>query len=120
MGQVIGFQITAKDESLLNDFYSSVFGWGQEPGPHEHVTNLVTGQPNVNGSIIGRGDHIPDYVSLIISVKDLKRSLDVIQANGGEVVRPPFTLPNGEVLAIAQDPEGHVLTLIESESRSGT
>jgi predicted enzyme related to lactoylglutathione lyase len=115
MDRVIGFQVTAKDESVLTGFYRGVFGWGQEPGPHEHVTNLVTGQPGMEGSIIGRGDHIPDYVSLIISVKDLTVSIDAIRANGGGVVRPPFTLPNGETLAIAQDPEGHILTLIESK-----
>ena len=111
MDQVVGFQITAKDEQKLSGFYASVFRWGQEPGPHEHVIDLQTGQPGVNGSVIGRGEHIPDYVSLVISVQDLPGTLEKIQASGGAIVRPPFTLPNGETLAIAEDPEGHILTL---------
>ena len=111
MDSVIGFQITAADEDRITDFYTGVFDWGKSPGPHEHVTQLDTGQDNVDGSVIGRGEHIPDYVSLVIAVADLEASLARVVEHGGTVVRPPFTLPNGDTLAIAEDPEGHILTL---------
>ncbi len=112
MNQVVGFQITAKDESLLNGFYASAFGWEGRPGPHEHVTDVDTGNSTLDGSIIGRGEYIPDYVSLIIASDDLEGTLHRITEAGGGMIRPPFTLENGDRLAIAEDPEGHVLTLI--------
>ena len=111
MGQVVGFQITANDENALSDFYASVFGWGKTPGPHEHVVDLAAGLSGGSGSVIGRGEHLPAYVSLVLAVEDLNATLEAVQAHGGTVVRQPFTLPNGDTLAIAEDPEGYVVTL---------
>ena len=112
MNKVVGFQITARDEELLNNFYSDSFGWRLSPGPHEHVTNLDTGNPTLEGSMIGRGEHIPDYVSLFIETDNLDDTINKAVENGGQLIRPAFSPGNGDTLAIIADPEGHVITLI--------
>jgi hypothetical protein len=112
MNKVIGFQITAMDEGKLLDFYANSFGWKLSPGPHEHVTNLETGNPDLDGSIIGRGDFIPDYVSLFIESDDIEATIETCCENGATLVRPRFDLDNGDQLAIIEDPEGHVITLL--------
>jgi len=112
MNKVVGFHITAKDEEGMNGFYAKAFGWKASPGPHEHVTHQETGNPTLEGSILGRGEYIPDYVSLMIESDDLEGTLERVVEEGGAVHRPPFQLENGDRLAIAADPEGHVITLI--------
>lgn len=118
MHKVIGFQITAQDESKINSFYKETFGWVPSKGPHEHVTNYDTGNNTLEGSVIGRGDHIPDYVSLFIESDDLEESIHIAKSNGATLIRPPFTLPNGSSLAIIADPEGHVITLKKTEQET--
>ena len=116
MNRVVGFQITASDESKINEFYSLTFGWKQSPGPHEHVTNHDTGNDTGNdtleGSVIGRGEFIPDYVSLFIESSDLPKTIESCIQNCGQLIRPQFELSNGDKLAIIADPEGDVITLI--------
>ena len=112
MNKVLGFQITAQDEERMNQFYANAFGWKLKPGPHEHVTDLETGNESLEGSIIGRGEYLPDYVSLFIETDEIEVTLEKTIENGAKLIRPPFTLDNGDTLAIIEDPEGHVLTLI--------
>ena len=112
MNKVVGFQITASDEARMTAFYADAFGWELSPGPHEHVTDVDTGNDTLGGSIIGRGEYIPDYVSLYIESDDLEATIAGAVQHGAQLVRPPFELPNGDRLAIIADPEGHVLTLI--------
>ena len=113
MNKVIGFQITAKNKDLLNNFYANSFGWGLSPGSHEHVTNLNSGNRNLDGSILWRGEYIPDYVSLFIESDDLEATISTVVKNGGTLIRPIFHQANGDHLAVVADPEGHVLTLIK-------
>ena len=112
MNRIVGFQITAKNFDALNQFYKASFGWEIAPGPHENVSSINTGNTELEGSIIGRGDFIPDYVSLFIETDDLECLINDCQKNGGTVIRPPFQLENGDQLAIIEDPEGHIITLI--------
>ena len=113
---VMGFQITASNPERLTNFYKQAFSWRFDPGPHTNVfdTDANGGTP---GSIIGRGDHIPDYVSVFIQSDDVDVSLAAVEAAGGETLRPPFVLSNGDRLAIVADPEGHVLTLVQPKAR---
>ena len=112
---VVGFQITAANLANTQRFYEQAFGWSFEPGPHDNVMD-TDAHGQTPGSIIGRGDIIPDYVSLFIASEDLDASIQSCVEAGGELIRPTFALPNGDQLAIVADPEGHVLTLIK---RSG-
>jgi predicted enzyme related to lactoylglutathione lyase len=116
MNPVIGFQITAQDFAGLNEFYAQSFGWDITPGPHENVTAIAAGPADAGdfeGSTIARGEHIPDYVSLCIGTHDIEATVARTLAHGATLIRPPFELPQGDVLAIVSDPEGHVLTLVQ-------
>ena len=83
VNKVIGFQITASDESKINEFYSNAFGWRLSKGPHTHVTNLDTGNETLEGSVIGRGKYIPDYVSLFVETSNINETLKKCISNGG-------------------------------------
>ena len=116
MHQVIGFHIAAADEEKLNTFYKEALGWQVSPGPHEHVYILDTNTPGIEGSTIGRGDKIPDYVSLCVSTDDVDASIEQCVKCGGSIVRPKFTLPNGDDLGIITDPEGHLITFVKKSN----
>jgi predicted enzyme related to lactoylglutathione lyase len=112
VNSVVGFEVTANDVKKMKTFYGQVFGWKYSKGLQKGVHKIGFGNKNMFGSILERGEFIPDYVSLYIEVADLKKSISKIQNSGGEVIRPPFK-PDGKTeLAIVADPEGHVLTLI--------
>ena len=111
--KVVGFQITASNESKINDFYAKSFGWELSAGPHEHVTNVDTGNHTLEGSVLGRGDYIPDYVSLFVESSDITKTIEDCVKNGAQLIRPQFELENNDKLAIIADPEGHVITLID-------
>ena len=113
MNKVVGFQITAQNMDLLNRFYTSTFGWHNSPGSHEHVTKMDSGNKRLKVSILGRGEYIPDYVSLFLECDDLEATISSVIKNGGTLIRPIFHLANGDHLAVVADPEGHVLTLIK-------
>ncbi len=110
MNKVIGFHITAKDASLLESFYREVFNWADELDDH----HLYSDQNRITGSIMPRGDYIPDYVSLIIEAEDIDSVVQRCCANGGKVARPKFIPKNDPSIevAIVEDPEGHIITLM--------
>ena len=118
MNKVIGFHITAQNESLLQEFYSKAFGWQGSPGPPDHVTDFETGNPTLEGSLIGRGDHIPDYVGLLIESTNLEETIKRALEQEATLIRPPFQLDQGDRLAILEDPEGHLLTLLDRSGRN--
>jgi predicted enzyme related to lactoylglutathione lyase len=110
MNKVIGFHITAKNASPLEAFYREVFGWRAKKGDH----HIYAGKDEIKGSIMPRGEYIPDFVSLIIEAEDIDAVVERCCANGGTVARPKF-VPGNEAsieVAIIEDPEGHVITLM--------
>ena len=71
------------------------------------------------GSILQRGEFIPEYLSLYIEVEDLDKTISRIQKLGGELIRPPFKPDSKTELAIVSDPEGHVITLKKARTKTG-
>jgi len=51
-------------------------------------------------------------VQLFIEVSDIQETIGRVTANGGTVLIPPQTLPQGEQIAIMRDPMGISFGLI--------
>jgi uncharacterized protein len=68
---------------------------------------------------IGGASHggYPDGVIFYVCVDDLRATLNDIERLGGSIVTPPAqAAENGVRVALARDPEGHLVGLVESGS----
>lgn len=109
---VINFEIASKDVKKSKAFYSKVFGWKFDKGPHKgvHITDTGT-KKGIKGFLLERGEYIPDYVSLYVEVEDIEKAISKIEKAGGSILRPKFSPDGKSELCIISDPEGHVFTL---------
>lgn len=110
---IVFFEITCRDAAPLAPFYRSVFGWSVEPHESGEYHTVSTG-----GSVDGMITQIPDEMratlTVFVQTSDLDATLASVEAAGGALLFPPMTLPNGERIAMINDPVGTTLGLIEA------
>ena len=54
------------------------------------------------------------HVTFYVSVDDLDATIDRVQALGGTILMPKYSPAPGVALALAADPEGHVVGLTQA------
>ena len=99
------FDIAGNDATLLGQFYRTVFGWHlDEKGPGYTLVETPDGCPN--GAIV---ESEAAGLVLGITVANLEKTLESVQASGGEIVMP--ITDNGWVKkAQFKDVAGNLLT----------
>jgi predicted enzyme related to lactoylglutathione lyase len=110
-GQLCYLQIPALDVIKSAEFYEKIFGWHIErPHPSFEAPGLI-GQwvsdrpPSSKGGLLAW-----------ISVDRIDDTLELVLANGGEIVEPP--VPDGpRWLATIRDPGGNVLGIAQHGPR---
>jgi predicted enzyme related to lactoylglutathione lyase len=106
-GQVSYLQVPAIDVMRSAAFYERIFGWHIErPYPSFEAPGLI-------GQWVSDRPAAPDAGLLAwIQVDRIDDTLDLVRANGGEVLKPPS--PDGPVrwLATIRDPGGNVLGIV--------
>jgi predicted enzyme related to lactoylglutathione lyase len=126
MGQpVVHFEVVGKDIEGLKSFYSEVAGWSyDEPPAQEGVPPyaLVPRDGNTNPDGVGIGGGIgvgPEgydgHVTFYIEVPDVGASLDQAEKLGGTKVMGPESMGEGLVIGLFNDPEGHLVGLVQSQ-----
>jgi predicted enzyme related to lactoylglutathione lyase len=100
--------IPVRDLQKAYKFYNAVLGWEvakQFPtmwilnGPGETSLSLETGWEPSGGS----------GIQFFFKVEDPQACLKKVEANGGEVIEKPMTIPDYGTYAIAEDPDGNRL-----------
>ncbi|MEV0111149.1 VOC family protein [Nocardia sp. NPDC050799] len=87
------------------EFYEGVFSIARLFVDGDRYAALRAG--NVKLALAGESEQIADVPSASFKVADVRRTLDLVIASGGEVVRGPEDGPH-EVRAAARDPWGNV------------
>ncbi len=104
---VTRFQIISKTPDETAAFYSKLFGWkisaDNALGYREINTNSAEG---IQGGIWPAPPQAPDFVQLFVSVDDVKAKAAEAQQSGAKVLIPPTALPDGDEMAVLQDPKG--------------
>jgi predicted enzyme related to lactoylglutathione lyase len=109
---VVHFEVTGKDGSALQRFYSDAFGW-----------NLDTNNPGGYGMVRGDGQAITGGigaappgsaggVTFYIHSEDPTAVLAKIEKLGGKVVMPLTQVAPETTIALFADPEGHIVGLM--------
>ena len=111
---VMWFEVLGADGDKLRKFYGDLFGWTFDVNPPGGYGVARTGDER--GIMGGVGPVYPgtkSWVTFYTETPDVTASLAKAQALGGTVVMPRTELSD-VVLGIFEDPEGHVLGLVEA------
>ena len=116
-GKICYIEIPATDITRSADFYSQVFGWRiRQRGDGSIAFDDTTGQ--VSGAwVLGRSPASQPGLLVYIMVDSVAATLDVIVANGGEIVQA-IGADAPEITARFRDPGGNVIGLYQEPSQA--
>jgi predicted enzyme related to lactoylglutathione lyase len=111
-GKICYIQIPASDIALSAGFYKRVFGWSiRQRGDGSTAFDDSVGQ--VSGAwVLGRPPALAPGLLVYVMVDDVAATLDMIVANGGEIVQP-IGADAPEITARFRDPAGNVIGLYQ-------
>jgi uncharacterized protein len=121
MGQpVVHFEVIGRDGERLQSYYSELFGWNIDAGnPMKY--GLIDREENLNSDGIGIGGGVgtgPEgydgHVTVYVEVPDVEASLAKAESLGGTRMMGPDEVMEGLVIGLFNDPEGHVIGVIQS------
>jgi predicted enzyme related to lactoylglutathione lyase len=110
---VMHFEIIGHDAPKLRNFYADVFGWNvaapiQESEVQYSLVDPVPGfQRGISGGIGKAPDGYDGHVTFYVVVDDLETAFAKIEEHGGSRMMGPDKVPNGPIIGLFRDPEGH-------------
>ena len=120
---IVHFDIPANDPEKLKMFYSKLFNWKifRAPGPIDYwmIETVpvdeqgMTVRPGVNGGMYQKDQPELKPVNYIL-VEDVDESIQKIKTYGGTITRQKQEVPGVGWIALAVDPEGNPLALLQS------
>jgi predicted enzyme related to lactoylglutathione lyase len=110
-GKLRHFAINADDTARARAFYSRVFGWTFTPwGPPDFFQTRDAGG-GLMGALQGRrgiGGQTMPGIETTFGVDDIAATVTAIEANGGHILMPPFTIEGVGDLIFFRDSEGNI------------
>jgi len=115
---VVYFEILGGESTRqqLREFYARCFGWQYQVAEQWDyaAVDRDEGSPGIGGGVHEALDG--PRVVLSIEVEDVRAALDVVLANGAQLVREIVVVPGIVTYAQFRDPAGNVLTLSARET----
>jgi predicted enzyme related to lactoylglutathione lyase len=109
-------ELVTPDPAAAADFYGKLFGWNVK-APDEamggyRVVNV--GEQGVAGimAIPKDGPPMPPHWGSYVTVQDVDQTLARCNSLGGKVLMPAMDIPGVGRMAVFQDPQGAVLSVI--------
>jgi predicted enzyme related to lactoylglutathione lyase len=123
MGQpVVHFEIMGKDGEKLRSYYSELFGWEIDAdNPMNYGIVQRDGNTGADGVGIGGGvgaapEGYDGHVTFYIEVPDVEAALAQAESLGGKRVMGPMKVPDGPEIGHFNDPEGHLVGVVQTTS----
>ena len=106
-------ELMTHDPERAKAFYGASLGWTFSEMPMENGVYVLAslGEKPVGGIFPMAGPHfdgVPEHWMSYIAVDNVDERLELAKAQGGEVMRPPFDVPNIGRIAILKDAGGAV------------
>jgi predicted enzyme related to lactoylglutathione lyase len=118
------FAVHADDVNRARSFYENVLGWQFTPWGPPGFFLIKTGteeDPGVQGALQGRREIVagkPTFgFECTIGVSSIDETIAAVEANGGRVVMPKFTIPTVGTLIFFEDTEGNVVGAMQYEEK---
>lgn len=116
---VMWFEVMGKDARVLQPFYSQLFGWkvtADNPKQYGQVdTGVGRGIPGGIGQVGPDATSAKRWVTFYVETPDIEATLADVARLGGSVALPRTAIAPGTVIGLFEDPEGHVIGLIEAQ-----
>ncbi|MBV9402781.1 MAG: VOC family protein [Candidatus Eremiobacteraeota bacterium] len=122
---VVHFEIVGQDPKRLRSFYKDAFDWEiGSAAPGAGIADYTIVKPigdrrpeppgmSIDGGIGKAPEGYSGHVTFYVAVDDANAALRKIESLGGKKMMGPEQVPNGPVIALFEDPEGHVVGLVE-------
>ncbi len=114
------FAVHANDVERARVFYEKTLGWRFTPWGPPGFFLIKTGtddDPGVQGALQGRREVVagkPMFgFECTIGVSSIDETIAAVEANGGKIVMPKFTIPTVGTLIFFEDTEGNVVGAME-------
>jgi uncharacterized protein len=115
---VTQFQIVSNHPDAIAGFYGRLFGWKIDAGNPMGYRRIDTGSPDgIQGGIWPAPPQASTFAQLLVTVEDVKASVQLAERLGARVLIPPTLLPEGDEMAVLQDPQGMPFGLWRRRSR---
>ncbi len=104
---VAQFQIVSKSPDETARFYGELFGWQVNAQNALGYRQIDTGSAQgIQGGIWPAPPQAGSFVQLIIAVEDVGAAVAQATELGAQLLIPPTILPDGDQMAVLQDPQG--------------
>lgn len=104
---VVQWQIVSREPGKHAGFYSTVFGWKvRSDNPMGYLVASTGSDRGIAGGFWPAPPEASAFVQLFMEVADMTKTIEKVTQNGGTVLIPPQTLPEGDQMAILRDPVG--------------
>ena len=109
-------ELTTTDPAAAAEFYGKLFGWNVKPpeaamGGYRVVNVGDAGIGGIMGCPEG-APPMPPHWGAYVTVSNIDQTLERCTALGGKVLMPPMEVPGVGRMAVLQDPQGAVLSVI--------
>lgn len=121
-GKVVWHDLLTEDPVAAKRFYGELFGWtfrAVDLGAGQSYTVIEHAGRGIGGLVDARGFNADVNVSRwipVLSVADMDAAMASLRAGGGTVFQAPVDIPQRGRVAVAADPKGAVLTLLEART----
>ncbi|WP_144394976.1 VOC family protein [Pleionea sediminis] len=113
-------ELATKDSKAAAEFYCNLFGWTVETekmsmGPYTMIKN----GDQAGGGIIQMTEEwgdMPSHWMTYFAVDDTDKVCERVKAAGGQVCVEPFVVPEVGKLAVINDPQGAVFSIIKLDA----
>jgi hypothetical protein len=116
LGDFSWHELITTDPGAAFDFYSALAGW-EKTGEHDMgpmgVYQMFGRQGHPLGGMFKKPADMPapPHWMLYIRVADIDKSVDVVNASGGQVLHGPEEVPGGDWVVNCVDPQGAFFSL---------
>jgi uncharacterized protein len=113
---VVWFEVLGHNGERLRQFYGGVFGWRfdvENPMKYGMVDNGE--QRGIPGGVAAAYPGARPWVTFYVETPNVAATLDDVQRRGGKVVMPRTAMPD-VTIGVFEDPEGHVIGLVEAKA----
>ena len=128
MKPVVHFEMPFKNNTRMQKFYQSAFGWetkelGAQMGEYVLATTTEPGENGfpknpgaINGGFYPQKEHLPNQApSLVIAVDDIHESMKMVKDNGGMLLGEPVEIPGYGMYMSFFDTEGNRVSMMQSK-----
>lgn len=114
---VVWFEVLGQDAARLRRFYGELFDWKiKVEGPAEYGMVDTAALGGIPGGVGKASEGTRSWVTFYVATPDVAAALAAAQRLGGKVAMPRKVLPDGTPIAVMEDPEGHVIGLVEARA----